>query len=96
MEEDEQRTIAREIEEEVRSLARQHCMSKSMEIGQFLNPQGEGDDEIAMAYSVRDRTNEADEEDVVIPRLLRSFVLIKSSMKMEIVSGFHVSIGTKE
>lgn len=38
---DEQRTIAREIEAGIRSLAQQNRISKSMAISQFLNSQGE-------------------------------------------------------
>lgn len=77
IEETEQRAVTREIQEEIRNLARQNRILKSMAIDQFLNPKGEEMDddlkvivdEIAKVYSTRDRTHETDEEDIVIPRV---------------------------
>lgn len=52
-----------------------------------------------------DRTHETNEEDVVIPMvgyseamraLFRNFDSMRSSMKMEIVSGYHVSSDTND
>ena len=62
-----------EIEEGIQNLTRQDCISKSMAIGQFVNPQVEEVDdhlkvivdEIAKAYSTGNRTTETDEEGVV-------------------------------
>lgn len=67
----------REIEERNQNLARQNRISKSMAIGQFLNPQEENVDdgeevivdEIAKAYSIGDRNHETDEEDVIVPKV---------------------------
>lgn len=80
-----------------------------MAIGQFLNPRDENIDndaevivdEIAKTYSIGDKTHETDEEDVVVPILkqytfFKNFVFTRSSMKMEIVSGFRLLIDMKE
>ena len=72
-----ERSVQRDVEQGVKELARQHRISQSMAIGQFLNPsEEEVDDEsdeivevIAKAYSIGDRTHETDEEDVVMPRV---------------------------
>ena len=72
-----ERSVQRDVEQGIKELARQHRISQSMAIGQFLNPSEEEiDDEsdeivegIAKAYSIGDRTHKTDEEDVVIPRV---------------------------
>ncbi len=77
IEETEQRAVTREIQQDIRNLARQNRILKSMAIDQFLNPEGEEMDddlevivdEIAKVYSTRDRTHETDEENIVIPRV---------------------------
>lgn len=112
VEEDGQRAVNREIEEGIRNLARQNWISKSMAIGQFLNPQEEKVDddvevivdEIVKAYSTGDRTHETDEEDVIIPKVgcaeamqaLNRLRLYEEQNDHGIVSGLFVLIDTKE
>ena len=94
VEETGQRAVTREIKEGIRNLARQNCISKSMAIRQFLNPQGEEVDDdlevivdkITKAYSTGDRTNETDEEDVVIPRVGYSKAM-KAFQKLHLYEG---------
>lgn len=65
--------VARQIEDQIRDLARQQQITSAMAIEQFLNPASEmvEDDEndfinvLAEAYSTGDKAYESDEEDVV-------------------------------
>lgn len=76
-EEDGQRAVNWEIKEVIQKLAWQNCISTSMAIEQFLNPQEENIDnnveviidEIAKAYSIGNKTHEMDEKDVIIPKV---------------------------
>lgn len=72
-----QQTINQEIEEGIQNLVWQNCIIKIMTTGQFLNPKKENInndvevivDEIAKAYSIGDKTNEINQQDLIISKV---------------------------
>ena len=98
VEEIEQRAVTRNIKEGIQNLTRPNHISKSMAIGQFLNPQRKDIDddlkiivnEIAKAYSTGNKTHETNEEDDVIPKIRYSEVM-KILQKLRLYEEQHVN-----